>query len=136
MRSINRKEISARKTLAKIYQYAKAKGCSTWEAITKVEEWMSGQVAGKIAQFAQLINAQRALLAKENAYTIVKQTIVASGLKRLFQADVTLDETPRYEYVEELLNSLQNFVAMHGAGATLTLFFRGDCLDDPPRQQR
>lgn len=123
IRAINQPKRSiGPKTLAKVYQYAKEKACTAWEAITKVQEWMTGQVAEKIAQFAKLINDQRARLDKENAYTIAKQTIVAAGLKKLFQADVTLDQIPRYEYVEELLNSLQNFVTTHGEKATLTLF--------------
>ncbi|MEM9569486.1 MAG: UvrD-helicase domain-containing protein [Bacteroidota bacterium] len=143
MRAINQpKRNIGPKTLEKIYQYAKEKGCSVWEAITKIKEWMSVQVAEKIAQFAQLINGQRALLAQENAHTIAKQTIVASGLKKLFQADLSLDQTPRYEYVEELLNSLQNFVATHGEEATLTLFLEEIALmthhdtKDNPNQPR
>ena len=129
MRAINQpKRNIGPKTLTKIYQYAKEKGCSAWEAITTIKEWMSGQVAEKIAQFAQLINGQRALLAKENAYTIAKKTVVASGLKKLFQADLTLGQAPRYEYVEELLNSLQNFVATHREEATLTLFLEDIAL--------
>ena len=109
-------------TLGKIQQHAERQGMAIWDAVLNIQDCMQGKVANKIEAFASLIEEHRNKLLMEDAYTIAKSILHASGLLALLSKDKTEQGINRYENLQEMVESIRLFCEDSAQKATLAHF--------------
>lgn len=99
-------------SLNKIIIAADAHQCSLWETIERLPQDNLGINAGtqsRIAGFRELILRFRAELRKSDAFTLAREIINASGIRKELSEDSSFEGINRYENIEELLNAIKDF---------------------------
>lgn len=101
-------------TVDKLMVAASDKGVSLWRVVNDPEGHalaVNRGTLGKLAQFAQLITGFMADAEQMDAAALGKHIVLASGIYQDIHADRSPENLSRQENVQELLNSLQEFVA-------------------------
>jgi DNA helicase-2/ATP-dependent DNA helicase PcrA len=115
-------------TLERLETFSERTGQSLWAVITSSALASAGFNAGtqkKLKLFAGMIQGFRDMLKDKNAYEIANKIADASGMRKLFQTDTTIEGQGRLENIEELLNGIKEFSAdreEEGAGNGLVDF--------------
>ncbi|MGI2298689.1 ATP-dependent helicase [Candidatus Cardinium hertigii] len=97
-------------TIHKIFSIAAEKMVPLWTILGNIHDFLSGATAAAVARFVTLIDTATLKLEKENAYAIADYMAQASGLLKELHEDKTVEGLTRYEHIQELLNSIKQFV--------------------------
>ncbi|MET3125582.1 DNA helicase-2/ATP-dependent DNA helicase PcrA [Arcicella rosea] len=99
-------------TIAKIAVTASENQISVWEVVSNIKQFQAGRFADTIEGFADLIKSFKIMVEadKKDAYEAASHIAKASGLLRELHEDKTVEGLSRYENVQELLNSIKEFV--------------------------
>lgn len=98
-------------TVAKILVTAAENNKSVWEIVGDIHTYVSGRAANAIDQFATIIKGFNLLLEEgKDAYSVASYVAKTSGILRELFEDKTIEGLARYENVQELLNSVKQFV--------------------------
>ena len=98
-------------TVAKILVTAAENNKSVWEIVSDIHTYVSGRAANAIDQFATIIKGFNLLLEEgKDAYSVASYVAKTSGILRELFEDKTIEGLARYENVQELLNSVKQFV--------------------------
>ncbi len=99
-------------TIDKMQALASRNQLSLWETIQNRELMLQVVTRGtvsKMLKFVQLITDFTNLLAATDAYNLVSQIAVTTGMKKELYQDKTPEGISRYENLEELLNGIKEF---------------------------
>ncbi len=98
-------------TIAKITVLAEEKELSVWEIVEDIKQYFDGRASGSIERFADLIKSYRILLDQgKDAHFIAAEVAKTTGLLRELYTDKTVEGMARYENMQELLNSIKQYV--------------------------
>ena len=98
-------------TVAKIVVSASENQISIWEVVSNIGKYLEGRAVGAIDNFANLIKSYKILLEEEkDAYHLAMHIAKTSGLLHDLYIDKTVEGIARHENVQELLNSIKQFV--------------------------
>ncbi|MGI2257249.1 ATP-dependent helicase [Candidatus Cardinium hertigii] len=97
-------------TINKIFSISAEKMLPLWTVLGNVNNFLSGTTAAAVTRFVTLIHTATSKLEKENAYAIADYMAKASGLLKELHEDKTVEGLTRYEHIQELLNSIKQFV--------------------------
>jgi len=99
-------------TIAKIAITANEHKISVWHVVSNIKQFQTGRLSETIDGFADLIKSFKIMVesSKKDAYEVASHIAKASGLLRELHEDKTVEGLSRYENVQELLNSIKQFV--------------------------
>ncbi|MCX7987233.1 MAG: UvrD-helicase domain-containing protein [Bacteroidales bacterium] len=100
-------------TLEKIELSASQYQVSMWEVIQKPSEFglqLNTNTIGKINGFIQLIEELRTFSSTNDAYEVASEVLNRSGILNDLKSDTSYENISRLENIEELLNSIKDFV--------------------------
>ncbi|WP_229201211.1 ATP-dependent helicase [Arcticibacterium luteifluviistationis] len=98
-------------SVAKVMVSAAESGKSFWEVICHANEFMTGAVVPKLLGFGELIQSYTLELEKDqDAHSLATHIAKTTGILRELYADKTVEGLARYENIQELLNSVKQFV--------------------------
>jgi DNA helicase II / ATP-dependent DNA helicase PcrA len=98
-------------SIAKIAVAAAESGKTVWEVVCHANEFIDGAAAAKILSFSELMQSYILLLEKDNdAHSVATHIAKTTGILRELYADKTVEGLARYENIQELLNSIKQFV--------------------------
>lgn len=99
---------------------AKSEGTSLWGALfsDKCEQFgLKAAALNKMRGFANMIQATRVKVDNQDAYSIAVEIVNASGLIASYKQENTIEAQARVENIEELINSVHEFVEEQKAAA-------------------
>ncbi|MFT7309188.1 MAG: DNA helicase-2/ATP-dependent DNA helicase PcrA, partial [Spirosomataceae bacterium] len=126
-------------TVAKIVVTAAENNKTIWEVVSDIHSFVSGRSTNAIDGFADLIKSYMLMAEKgEDAYKIAEHVAKSSGILKELYADKTVEGLSRYENIQELLNSIKQFVddpeneetTLSGFLQTVSLLTSSDEKDD------
>ncbi|WP_419241079.1 ATP-dependent helicase [Cardinium endosymbiont of Nabis limbatus] len=97
-------------TIDKIFSIAAEKSAPFWTVLSSSNDFLHGATAAALTRFVTLVDTATLKLENENAYTIATYMAKASGLLKELHEDKTVEGLTRYEHIQELLNSIKQFV--------------------------
>lgn len=98
-------------TIAKIVVTANENQKSIWEVVSFIKEYIEGRAVNSIETFATLIKSYILLLEDDkDAHTVAMHIAKTSGILHELYVDKTVEGMARHENVQELLNSIKQFV--------------------------
>jgi DNA helicase-2/ATP-dependent DNA helicase PcrA len=98
-------------TVAKIIVTAAENYKPIWEVVSNIGQYVAGRATTPIEDFANLIKTFKLMLSEDkDAYTVASYIAKTSGILRELYEDKTVEGLARYENVQELLNSVKQFV--------------------------
>lgn len=98
-------------TVAKIVVTAAENNKSIWEVVSSIETYVSGRATSAIDGFATMIKSFKLLIEEgRDAHGVASYIAKASGILKELYEDKTVEGLSRYENVQELLNSIKQFV--------------------------
>lgn len=98
-------------TVAKIIVTAAENNKTIWEVVSDIHSFVSGRSTNAIDGFADLIKSYKLMVDRgDDAYKIAEYVAKSSGLLKELYADKTVEGLSRYENLQELLNSIKQFV--------------------------
>jgi DNA helicase II / ATP-dependent DNA helicase PcrA len=98
-------------TVAKIVVTAAENYKSIWEVVSNIGQYVAGRSTTPIEDFANMIKSFKLMLSEDkDAYTVASYIAKTSGILRELYEDKTVEGLARYENVQELLNSIKQFV--------------------------
>ena len=99
-------------TIAKIAITANEQQISVWDVVSNIKQYQTGRLSETIDGFADLIKSFKIMAesGKKDAYEVASHIAKSSGLLRELHEDKTVEGLSRYENVQELLNSIKQFV--------------------------
>ncbi|MDN5246914.1 ATP-dependent helicase [Candidatus Cardinium sp. TP] len=95
-------------TIDKIFSIAAESARPLWTVLHDLNDFLRGATATAVSRFVTLIDTAKQT--NENAYTIAAYIAKASGLLKELHEDKTVEGRTRYEHIQELLNSIKQFV--------------------------
>ncbi|MFT7247624.1 MAG: DNA helicase-2/ATP-dependent DNA helicase PcrA [Arcticibacterium sp.] len=126
-------------SIAKIMVAAAESGKTIWEVVCHAPQYIEGAAAKKILGFSELVQSYILLLEKDNdAHTLATHIAKTTGILRELYADKTVEGLARYENIQELLNSIKQYVdneetddkSLTGFLQTVSLYSTADADDD------
>jgi len=126
-------------TVAKIVVTAAENNKTIWEVVSDIHSFVSGRSTNAIDGFADLIKSYILMAERgEDAHKIAEHVAKSSGILKELYADKTVEGLSRYENIQELLNSIKQFVddpeneetTLSGFLQTVSLLTSGDEKDD------
>ncbi|MDR2040569.1 MAG: UvrD-helicase domain-containing protein [Bacteroidales bacterium] len=100
-------------TIGRLETAANAAGLSLWETALRADQLapeITGAARAKIQQFITFMNGFSQKLASLDAYELLHQLILATGIISLLQAEKTPENISRLQNIDELLNGIREFV--------------------------
>tara|TARA_Y100000782_G_scaffold93164_1_gene102920 strand:- start:11599 stop:13884 length:2286 start_codon:yes stop_codon:yes gene_type:complete len=100
-------------TMDKINLYSNENDLTIWDVITNIDAHpiqIHGGARNKIKQFIELIRSFKNIAEKKDAYETGSQIASSTGILKELYNDKTVEGVSRYENVQELLNSMKEFV--------------------------
>jgi DNA helicase-2/ATP-dependent DNA helicase PcrA len=98
-------------TVAKIVVTAAENGRSVWDIVSNITQYVAGRASQAIDEFATLIKSYKIMIEEgKDAHTVAAYIAKTSGILRELYEDKTVEGLSRYENVQELLNSVKQFV--------------------------
>lgn len=98
-------------TVAKIVVTAAENNKTIWDVVGNINQFVAGRAAESIDGFATMIKSFKLMLEEgKDAYTVASHVAKVSGILRELYEDKTVEGLSRYENVQELLNSIKQFV--------------------------
>lgn len=95
----------------KLVLFATANGIKVWDVIEKIQEnkVVTGRTAEAIEKFYTMIKSQQ-VQTERNAHEVAVEIAKSSGLLGELYTDKSVEGLSRYENLQELLNSIKEFV--------------------------
>ncbi len=102
-------------TIEKAVTFANVQNISMWEVLTKAAQFgfKSGTLEA-IQNFVTMINYFRSMLGNKNAYDLAFQVGKHTGIVKDLFNDKTTEGLARYENIQELLNSVKEWIESPG----------------------
>ena len=103
-------------TIGKIITAANQYAVSLWDVASNPQAYpleVSSSVIGKLKAFCQMIVSFTESSRNNDAYEVARQIIINSGIKDDIYGSDDVEDVSRQENLEELLSSIQDFVATH-----------------------
>ncbi len=98
-------------TVARIIVTAAEQNASIWDIVNNIKFYFDGKAANAIENFAIMIKSYGILLEEgKDAYEVAMHIAKTSGLLHELYIDKTIEGMARHENVQELLNSIKQFV--------------------------
>ncbi len=97
-------------TIDKMIVSAADHGLSLWQVVSNPFHHVSGKAATLVDQFATMIRSFVVQMNKGDAYETASYIAKQSGMLRELYEDKTIEGLSRYENVQELLNSIKEYV--------------------------
>ena len=100
-------------TIDRLATAAGAAGISLWDAAIRAEELapdIAPAARGKLHKFIGFINEYAEKQTTLDAYELLHQLVIATGIISSLQADKTPENISRLENIDELLNGIRTFV--------------------------
>jgi DNA helicase-2/ATP-dependent DNA helicase PcrA len=98
-------------TVAKLIIAANDNNLPIWGVVNNIRAYFDGRAANSIANFADLIRSYQILLEQgDDAHKIAMHVAQSTGILRELYADKTVEGLARYENIQELLNSIKQYV--------------------------
>ncbi|MBO9639817.1 MAG: exodeoxyribonuclease V subunit gamma, partial [Siphonobacter aquaeclarae] len=97
-------------TVAKIAVTAAEQNVTVWDVVANIQHYNAGRSASAIEGFSDLIKSFKLMIDKKDAYEVASHVAKASGILKELYEDKTVEGLSRYENVQELLNSIKQFV--------------------------
>ena len=100
-------------TLGRLHTAASKAGISLWDAAKRAEELapdIANAARAKLHKFITFVNEFAEKLTTVNAYDLLNQMIIATGIIPLLKADKTPENISRLQNIDELLNGIREFV--------------------------
>lgn len=100
-------------SLDKIILYAAENDLNLWQVVSQLDQHpvqIHSGARGKIKQFAELIKSFRVISDKKDAFEVGTQIASTTGILKELYKDKTVEGVSRYENLQELLNSMKDFV--------------------------
>ena len=98
-------------TVAKIIVTAAENNKSIWEVVSNINQYVAGRAAQTIDEFATLIKSYGLMIEEgKDAHIVASYIAKTSGLLKELYDDKTVEGLSRYENMQELLNSIKQFV--------------------------
>lgn len=97
-------------TVDKIFTIAAEKQLPLWTVLHDINKFLHGAIGASLNRFVTFIHEARLKLPNENAYVIANYIATTSGLLKALHEDKTVEGLTRYEHIQELLNSIKQFV--------------------------
>ncbi len=98
-------------TVAKIIVTAAENNRTIWEVVSNINQYVAGRAAEAIDGFATMIKSFKLMLDEgKDAYSVASHIAKVSGVLKELYEDKTVEGLSRYENVQELLNSIKQFV--------------------------
>ncbi|WP_337040566.1 ATP-dependent helicase [Emticicia sp. 17c] len=98
-------------TVAKIVVTAAENNKAVWEVVSNINQFVAGRAGQAIDEFATLIKSFKIMVEEgKDAHTVAAYIAKTSGILRELYEDKTVEGLSRYENVQELLNSIKQFV--------------------------
>lgn len=94
----------------KIIVAADDHGTTLWEILDNIHNFLSGRAANAVETFTDMIKSFQVEVRNRDAYEAAMEIAKGSGLLKELYADRTVEGLNRYENVQELLNSIKEFV--------------------------
>ncbi len=94
----------------KIIVAADDHGLTLWEVLCNIRQFLSGRAANAVEDFAVMIKSFMVEVREKDAYEATLEIAKGSGLMKELYSDRTVEGLNRYENVQELLNSIKEFV--------------------------
>jgi DNA helicase-2/ATP-dependent DNA helicase PcrA len=85
-------------------------GTSLWEILENVQSFMGGRTVKAVDDFVMMIRSFQVEMQQKDAYETAMEIAKGSGLLKELYADRTVEGLNRYENVQELLNSIKEYV--------------------------
>ncbi len=95
-------------SVAKLLNYAQAKGWPVWDVLPHVD--LPKRTRNALDGFIELIETARKQMASANAYEVAEYVAKRSGLADQLRKDTSIEGQSRSENLEALLNGIQAFV--------------------------
>jgi len=112
-------------TVDKIIVAADDHGLSLWEVLCNIRQFLTGRAANAVEDFAVMIKSFMVEVRERDAYEAAMEIAKGSGLLKELYSDRTVEGLNRYENVQELLNSVKEFVDNpEGENKDLTAFLQ------------
>ena len=97
-------------TVQRVTVLAAQEGLALWEVIKSAKHFPEiGASAGKVEQFAMMIESFRTMLETHNAYDLAMHVAKQCGVLKALYEDKSIEGMSRYENLMELLNGIQEF---------------------------
>jgi DNA helicase II / ATP-dependent DNA helicase PcrA len=98
-------------TIAKMIIAADENNLPIWDVVKNIRRYFDGRAANSIDNFADLIKSYQILLEQgDDAHKVATHVAQSTGILRELYADKTVEGLARYENLQELLNSIKQFV--------------------------
>ena len=97
-------------TVDKIIVAADDHGLSLWEVLCNIRQFLTGRAANAVEDFAVMIKSFMVEVREKDAYEASMEIAKGSSLLKELYTDRTVEGLNRYENVQELLNSIKEFV--------------------------
>jgi DNA helicase II / ATP-dependent DNA helicase PcrA len=94
----------------KIIVAADDHGTTLWEILVNIHNFLPGRAAHAVETFTDMIKSFQVEVRNRDAYEAALEIAKGSGLMKELYADRTPEGLNRYENVQELLNSIKEFV--------------------------
>jgi len=98
---------------------------SLWEYVSNIKKYptdIGTATLGRVEQFIALITDFSSKITEIDAYELVKHIVTASGILKDLYEDKTTEGVNRYQNVDEMINSVKEFVSQQDQDSTeLTL---------------
>lgn len=100
-------------TFQKLENIANQNDMSIWQACTQINTYPEFNSRAKelVTNFVNIINTFKQFLSTFNAYEATEKILKMSGLWQNYQNDKTIEGLSKFENIQELLNSIQEFVS-------------------------
>ncbi len=97
-------------TIDKIIVAADDHGLSLWEVLCNIRQFLTGRAANAVEDFAVMIKSFMVEVREKDAYEASMEIAKGSSILKELYSDRTVEGLNRYENVQELLNSIKEFV--------------------------
>lgn len=102
-------------TMDKITVLANQSANKLWDVVSDIRRFdLGSRVPAAIDAFATMIKSFRIMIAEKNAYEVAKHISKTSGIMKDLHNDRSVEGLSRYENLQELLNSISEFVESGG----------------------
>src|SRR5690606_36442305 len=81
-----------------------------WEVLLNASSFLTGRAANSLDDFATMIKSFKVERERKDAYEVASSIAKQSGLLRELYEDKTIEGLNRYEYGQELLNAIKEYV--------------------------
>ncbi|MGC9330373.1 MAG: ATP-dependent helicase [Bacteroidales bacterium] len=101
------------KTIEKLQQFANANNHTLWQTISDIhnpEIPLNTPTKQRIAKFADLIDQLKKVVNETDAFTMGEMIVKRSGIFAELNADKSVEGTSRFQNMQELLNSIREYI--------------------------